>query len=109
MIADATPLVARAAPRYAAPMGSSRVGGVVTVVKAGPKFEKLADGKASFTITPSNFLIRMAVAPLQVTFDAGTKTPVRYEGRVPPMENISGKLKDLDARVEYTSVSAVYR
>lgn len=73
------------------------------------KFEKLADGKASFTITPSNFLIRMAVAPLQVTFDAGTKTPVRYEGRVPPMENISGKLKDLDARVEYTSVSAVYR
>ena len=73
------------------------------------KFEKLADGKASFTVTPSNFLIRMAVAPLQVTFDAGTKTPVRYEGRVPPMENISGKLKDLNARVEYTSVSAVYR
>ena len=73
------------------------------------KFEKLADGKASFTITPSNFLIRMAVAPLQVTFDASTKMPVRYEGRVPPMENISGKLKDLDARVEYTSMSAVYR
>ena len=73
------------------------------------KFEKLADGKASFTITPSNLLIRMAVAPLQVTFDASTKMPARYEGRVPPLENISSKLKDLDARVEYTSISAVYR
>jgi hypothetical protein len=73
------------------------------------KFEKLSNGQASFTITPSNFLIRMAIAPLRMVFDAKTKTAVRYEGRVPPMENVSGKLKDLNARVEYTSTSPAFR
>ena len=73
------------------------------------KYEKQANGQASFTITPSSFLIRMAIAPLRVVFDANTKSPVRYEGRVPPMENVAGKLKDLDARVEYTSVAPAYR
>jgi hypothetical protein len=73
------------------------------------KFEKLANGQASFTVTPSNFLVRMAIAPLRVVFNASTRTPVRYEGRVPPMENVAGKLKDLDARVEYTSTAATYR
>ena len=73
------------------------------------KYEKQANGQASFTITPSSFLIRMAIAPLRVVFDANTKSPVRYEGRVPPMENVAGKLKDLDARVEYTSLAPAYR
>ena len=73
------------------------------------KFEKQINGQALFTLTPSSLLIRLAIAPLRVVFDANTKTAVRYEGRVPPMENVSGKLKDLDARVEYTSISAVYR
>jgi hypothetical protein len=73
------------------------------------KFEKQTNNQASFSITPSSFLIRMAIAPLRVVFDASTKTAVRYEGRVPPMENVSGKLKDLDARVEYTTVSPAYR
>lgn len=73
------------------------------------KFEKLVNGQASFSLTPSSFLIRLAVAPLRVVFDASSKTAVRYEGRVPPMENVSGKLKDLDARVLYTSVSSTYR
>ncbi|MBK9572181.1 MAG: hypothetical protein IPO43_05390 [Rhodoferax sp.] len=73
------------------------------------KFEKLVNGQASFTVTPSNFLIRLAVAPLRVVFDASTRSAVRYEGRVPPMENVSGRLKDLDARVVYTPVSSTYR
>ncbi len=73
------------------------------------KFEELVNGQASFTLTPSNFLIRLAVAPLRVVFDAATKTPVRYEGRVPPMENVAGQLKDLDARVLYRSATSTYR
>ena len=73
------------------------------------QFEKRVNGQAAFTITPSSFLIRMAIAPLRVVFDASTKTAVRYEGRVPPMESVSGKLKDLDARVKYTSTSPAYR
>lgn len=73
------------------------------------KFDKVVNGQASFTITPSSVVIRMAIAPLRVVFDASTKRAVRYEGRVPPMENVSGKLKDLDARVEYVSTSPAYR
>jgi len=73
------------------------------------KFEKLANRHAYFTFTPSNLLIRMAIAPLRVVMDASTKTVVRYEGRVPPMESVSGQLKDLDARVEYTPVAPTYR
>ncbi|MDP3650755.1 MAG: hypothetical protein Q8R67_03635 [Rhodoferax sp.] len=73
------------------------------------RFEKQAHGQASFTLTPSSFLIRLALAPLRVVLDADTRNAVRYEGRVPPMENVSGKLKDLDARVEYTPVSPIYR
>lgn len=73
------------------------------------RLEKQAEGQATFILTPSSFLIRMAIAPLRVVFDATSKTPVRYEGRVPPKENLDGKLKDLDARVEYTAVSSAYR
>jgi hypothetical protein len=73
------------------------------------KLDTVTNGQASFTITPSSFLVRLAISPLRVVFDANTKTPLRYEGRVPPMENVAGKLKDLDARVEYTLVSASYR
>ncbi|OGB28259.1 MAG: hypothetical protein A3F78_03535 [Burkholderiales bacterium RIFCSPLOWO2_12_FULL_61_40] len=73
------------------------------------RFEKLVHGQVSFTVTPSSFLVRLAVAPLRVVLDAATRNAVRYEGRVPPMENVSGKLQDLDARVEYTSISPTYR
>jgi hypothetical protein len=73
------------------------------------RFEKQAHGQTAFTVTPSSFLIRLAIAPLRVTFDTANKTVVRYEGRVPPMDVTSGKPKDLDARVEYTMVAASYR
>ena len=61
------------------------------------KLEKQAKGHTSFTLTPSNLLIRLAVAPLRVVFDTSARTVARYEGRVPPMESVAGKLKDLDA------------
>jgi hypothetical protein len=73
------------------------------------KFGKSANDQATFTLTPSNFLVRMAVAPLTVTLDTRTRAPVRYEGRVPPMESVDGKLNNLDARVDYGSMSPVYR
>lgn len=73
------------------------------------RFEKQAGGQTAFTVTPSSFLIRLALAPFRVTFDTANRTVVRYEGRVPPMDVTSGKPKDLDARVEYTMVAASYR
>ena len=74
-----------------------------------PRTVFLQIGAMLGTIMASNVFIRMAIAPLRVVFDTSTRQPVRYEGRVPPMEAISGKLKDLDARVEYTSMVPSYR
>lgn len=54
-----------------------------------------------FQITPSHFLIRLVVSPLQVVFDNATRRVVRYEGRVPPMRDVGHKLVDLDAAVDY--------
>ena len=68
-----------------------------------------ANGQTSFSITPGTWLIRRVVAPLTVTYDTSTKNPVRYEGRVPPQPLIYGKLKDLDARVDYVMHVAAYR
>ena len=73
------------------------------------RMEQPTNGQTVFSVTPNSFLIRLAVAPLKVVFDTATKTAIRYEGRVPPMQSVAGKLKDLDARVEYTSVASAYR
>jgi hypothetical protein len=67
------------------------------------------DGRIAFSITPSNFLVRLALDPLRVEFDAATRNVVRYVGRVPPMQRVEGKLAALDARVDYTSYSPSYR
>ena len=67
------------------------------------------DGTDSFAITPSGLLIRLFVAPLTVTFDSTTRNVLRYEGRVPPMLQVEGKLRTLDARVDYTMNAASYR
>ena len=69
-----------------------------------------ADGRTSFTITPTNWLVRLALAPLTVTFDSATRSVVRYEGRVPPMQaQADGALKALDATVDYTMAAPAYR
>jgi hypothetical protein len=68
-----------------------------------------ADGLTSFSITPSSALVRLAIAPLKVTFDSATRALVGYEGRVPPMQADGRKLKTLDARIDYTMLAPVYR
>ncbi len=73
------------------------------------RLEKQSQGQTAFSITPSSFIVRMAIAPLRVTFDTANKTALRYEGRVPPMEMVDGKPTDLDARVEYFSIAPRYR
>ena len=73
------------------------------------RLEKQARGQTAFSITPSSFIIRLAIAPLRLTFETANKTAVRYEGRVPPMEMVDGKPTDLDARVEYFSIAPRYR
>lgn len=73
------------------------------------RHEQTRKGQSTFSITPSNWLVRWFIAPLKVVFDSQRKTVLNYEGRVPPQQNVDGKLRDLDARVEYVSVAATYR
>jgi hypothetical protein len=68
-----------------------------------------ADGVTAFSITPASALVRMFIAPMKVSFDTASRALLRYEGRVPPMQAEGGKLKSLDARVEYTMQVPVYR
>jgi hypothetical protein len=63
----------------------------------------------AFTLTPSSALVRMLVAPLTVSFDTTSRNVIRYEGRVPPLQPVAGKLQPLDARVDYTMAVAAYR
>ena len=51
----------------------------------------------------------MLVAPLTVSFDTTSRNVIRYEGRVPPLQPVAGKLQPLDARVDYTMAVAAYR
>lgn len=71
--------------------------------------QREAEGRTTFSISPSSPLVRLVVAPLAVTFDSATRNVVRYEGRVPPMKTGGGRLVDLDARVDYTMTVPGYR
>jgi hypothetical protein len=71
--------------------------------------QREAEGRTTFSITPSSPFVRLVVAPLVVTFDSATRNVVRYEGRVPPMKPEGGRLVDLDARVDYTMNVPAYR
>lgn len=72
-------------------------------------FEREAKGQTAFTITPSSFLVRLAIAPMRLVFASNSNSVIRYEGRVPPMQTDHGKLKDLDARVDYSAAMPVFR
>ena len=56
----------------------------------------------------TNWLIGLFIAPFQFDYDSSKRKIITYQGRVPPMLLVDGKLKELDARVSYTHW-AVYR
>jgi hypothetical protein len=62
-------------------------------------------GRTAFSVTPTNWLVRLALAPLTVAFDTRTRHVLRYEGRVPPLLVVNGKAREFDARVDYTMQS----
>jgi hypothetical protein len=66
-------------------------------------------GCRAFTITPARWSMRLVVKPLRVEFDEATRQVRRYEGRVPPLQQADGKLKPLDARVDYPRHAPIYR
>jgi hypothetical protein len=66
-------------------------------------------GRRAFTITPARWWLRLVVEPLRVEFDEATRQVRRYEGRVPPMQEVDGRLKALDAQVDYPRHAPIYR
>ncbi len=85
---------------------------VVAEQKQSYRFEvrKLLDnnGITRFEMKATNWLIGLFIAPFQFDYDSSKRTIITYQGRVPPMLLVDGKLKELDARVSYTHW-AVYR
>lgn len=66
-------------------------------------------GQTRVEMVPASFFVGLLVQPVAFTFDATTDKLVRIEGRVPPKRVDGAKLRDLDARVEYSFVAATYR
>jgi hypothetical protein len=58
---------------------------------------------------PSSFIVGLAVSPITFTFATASKKLLLLEGRVPPKVRKGDRLRDLDARVEYTFVATEYR
>lgn len=73
--------------------------------------ERLPDSshRVTFRMTPSNWVMRRAIAPTYFHFDAASRHVQAYEGRVPPLEQVGTSLRALDARVRYTFHAAEYR
>ena len=61
----------------------------------------LEDDRATFQIVATSPLVRMAVAPMNITFFRETRAVIRYAGPVPPLRSQGGRLRALDAVVEY--------
>ena len=61
----------------------------------------LEDDRATFQIVATSPLVRMAVAPMSISFLRETRAVIRYAGPVPPLRSQSGRLRALDAVVEY--------
>jgi len=72
------------------------------------RLQAKGDGRTAFSVTPTNWLVRLAVAPLTVAFDTRTRHVLRYEGRVPPLRVVDGRARAFDARVDYTMRAPAY-
>jgi hypothetical protein len=58
---------------------------------------------------PSSWILKRIVGPTYFYFDPRTRKVTGYDGQVPPLETVDGKLRSLTARVRYTHHSAAFR
>ena len=68
-----------------------------------------APGQTRIEMSPSSFLVGLAIDPIYFTFDTSTQRLLRLEGRVPTKIRDGHHWSDFDARVEYELVAAGYR
>lgn len=66
-------------------------------------------GEVTVRMTPTRWLVRLAVPPTYFRFDANSRNAIGYEGRVPPLERVGDEWKTLDARVVYAFTAAAFR
>jgi hypothetical protein len=67
------------------------------------------DGLTRIEMSPSSFLIGLAVDPIYFTYDRAEGSLVRLEGRVPTKIRDGEHWADFDARVDYDMFAARYR
>jgi hypothetical protein len=68
-----------------------------------------SQGRTAIRMTPSNWLMKLAVPSTSFEFDTTTRKVLEYTGRVPPMEVVNGALKTLNARVTYEFRAPAFR
>ena len=66
-------------------------------------------GQTRIRMSPSSFLIGLAVAPIDFTYDAQTGSLLRLRGRVPTKVREGDHWADFDARVDYEMLAAKYQ
>jgi hypothetical protein len=88
--------------RFAVLERNQSIGFVLDAVQGKP-------GQLTVRMRPSSMLVRLAVGPTYFYFDSATRNVIGYDGRVPPMEEVDGQLKTLDAHVLYTFRAPSFR
>lgn len=66
-------------------------------------------GQMRVRMSPSSFLVGLAIDPIYFTFETSSKRLLRLEGRVPTKIRDGRYWSDFDARVEYELVASSYR
>lgn len=66
-------------------------------------------GRTTIRMTPTSWLVRLAVAPTYFQFETASRNIVEYSGLVPPFERRGETLVTLDARVAYDFVAPAFR
>ena len=88
--------------RFAVPERLETIGFSVEQIKSD------ISGQIKIKMSPSNFVIALAVKPLYFSFDAKSKQLVAFVGRVPPKVKINNAWKDFDASLQYEYFSDDY-
>ncbi|MCV2403511.1 hypothetical protein OFY17_11570 [Marinomonas sp. C2222] len=62
--------------------------------------ENTKDGSVCFSLSPTSWLVKMAVDPIVVAYEENTKRLVRFTGRA-NISNAKGKYENVDIRYQY--------
>ena len=73
------------------------------------RLEHRDDETTTFVLVSPSPLVRASVPPMRVVFASHSRLPLRFEGRVPPVDPARARPRPFDGRVDYTMASLEYR